>query len=70
MSTDDTTPARKEWVKAAYSPNGTMVTVSLQQGNASAKATVKAYTSSIKKGVTEARGIAERMLNDLLEAIQ
>lgn len=66
---DDTTPARKEWVKAAYSPNGTMVTVSLQQGSASSRATVKAASTRIKHGVAEARGIAERMLNDLLEAI-
>lgn len=69
MSNDPSAPARKEWVKASYSPNGTTVTVSLQQGNASAKATVKAYSTGIPKGVAEARGIAGRMLDDLLEAI-
>lgn len=66
---DPQVPARKEWVKAAYSPNGTMVTVSLQQGNASARATVKAASTRVKHGVAEARGIAERMLTDLLEAL-
>lgn len=66
---DTEKPERKEWVKASYSPTGTTVTVSLQEGHASAKATVKAYSTGIKKGVTEARGIAGRMLDDLLEAI-
>lgn len=69
MSDAPQAPERKEWVKAAYSPTGTTVTVSLQQGPASARATVKAYSTGIKKGVDEARGIAGRMLDDLLAAI-
>lgn len=64
------TPARKEWVRAAYSPTGTMVTVTLQQGNASARATVKAASTRMKYGMAEARGIAGRMLDDMLEALE
>lgn len=64
---DDQTPARKEWVKASSSPSGTMVTVTLQQGNASAKATVKTASTRVKYGKAEARSIAARMLADLLE---
>jgi hypothetical protein len=67
VNNDTTAPARKEWVKAAYSPNGTMVTVTLQQGNASARATVKAASTRIREGKSEARDIASRILEQLLD---
>jgi hypothetical protein len=58
----------KEWVRAAKPASGpTVVTVTLQDGNLTAKWSVKAY-DNIKGGVTEARAYAHKALAELREA--
>lgn len=58
----------KEWLSVKHSPKQTTVTVSLQEGNLSVRWTVKAYTTTIKAGVKEAREYAEKALADLRAA--
>ena len=62
-------PEGKEWVKVSHSANGvTVVTVTLVEGNLSARWSVKSFTSGIKAGVEEARTRAHQALTDLREA--
>ena len=58
----------KEWLKVSHSPSGTVVTCTLQQGNVTAKWTVKAYESTIKQGVGDARAGAKKALAQVQEA--
>lgn len=59
----------KEWVRAARPAKGlTVVTVTLQQGNISAKWSTHAF-GKIKEGVAEARKQALIMLDELSEAL-
>lgn len=60
----------KEWVKFSYAPRNCSATVSLVQGNHSARWTVKAYAGGIKAAVKEARKAAHAALGELREAIQ
>lgn len=60
---------RKEWVRFAHSPTMTTITVTLQEGNVTAKYTAKTYLSAIKGGVTEARAGADQALTELQEAL-
>lgn len=58
----------KEWVRAAKPAAGpTVVTVTLQDGNLTAKWSTKAY-DNIKAGVTDARTNAHKVLEQLREA--
>jgi hypothetical protein len=59
----------KEWVKAARPANGPMVvTVTLVDGNLTAKVAVKAY-GNIQQGVREARSAALAALEELRQAL-
>lgn len=59
----------KEWVKAAKPAHGpTVVTVTLVDGNLTAKWSVKSY-SNIQAGVREARSAAQKALAELREAL-
>jgi hypothetical protein len=59
----------KEWVRASRPANGrTSVTVTLQEGNLTAKWTALTDSSRIKEAVTEARRFANVMLDELREA--
>ena len=59
----------KEWVKVAKPVNGpAVVTVSLVDGNLSARWSVKAF-NRIKDGVVEARAGATAALEQLREAV-
>lgn len=60
----------KEWVKATHRPGMTTVTVTLQQGNLSARYTVIAPSTRIKEAVIEARTAAKRFLDDLRAAVE
>jgi hypothetical protein len=60
----------KEWVKFARGANGKrVVTVSVQEGNLSARWSTVAYTT-IKAGVADARKEALAALAELKEAMQ
>lgn len=60
---------RKEWVRVSHTPSGTLVTVTFMEGNVSVKWSVKAYTSTLKAGLAEARAGAEKALGQLQEAL-
>lgn len=65
---------RREWVRVSHSPGAsgagrTTVTVTLQEGNLTAKWAVKTYANTIKAGVLEARKEADRALTELQEAV-
>lgn len=63
---------RKTWVKASHTPSGTLVTVTVVEGAASAKWAVKAGAipvGSIKRAVKKARAAAEALLDELQEAM-
>jgi hypothetical protein len=64
-----TSEQTKEWLKVSHSPSGTMVRVSLVEGNLAASWTVKSYASTIKPAVLEARKGARKALVDLREAM-
>lgn len=58
----------KEWIKVVRFINGpTVVTVTLVEGNLTAKASVKAY--KIKVAVQEARDQASEFLREMREAV-
>lgn len=59
----------KEWFSVAHGPKSTTVTCSVQDGNLSVRWTVKAYASTIKTGVAEARKGAHRAMSELKEAV-
>ena len=62
--------AVKEWVKAAKPVNGpTVVTVTLVDGNLTAKWSVKAY-GNIKAGVAEARTKADAIVGEARERVE
>jgi hypothetical protein len=64
------TPEVKEWVKVATDAAGvTQVSVSLTQGNLSAKWAMKAFSVSLKTDVKRARTQARRHLSTLRQAI-
>lgn len=61
---------RKEWFNVSHSANGnTAVTCTVQEGSLSVKWSVKAFTSTIKHGVEEARKGAYEALAELKEAL-
>ena len=59
----------KEWVKVVHAAGRTNVTVTLVDGNLTARWSVKCYASTIKQGVAEARAAAEKALQELREAV-
>jgi hypothetical protein len=59
-----------EWVRVSHAADKTTVTVTLVEDNLTAKWSVKCYTSTIKKGVAEARKLATSALADLREAME
>lgn len=59
----------KEWVRFSRGHNGqTVVTVTLQEGNLTAKWSTRAF-GKIRDGVKEARSQASRALTELREAV-
>lgn len=59
----------KEWFSVTHTPKATSVKCSIQEGNLSVSWTVKAYASTIKTGVEEARKGARRAMSELKEAV-
>lgn len=59
----------KEWVSLKHSPTGTLVTVSLVQGNRSVKWTEKASVLNPKTALKRARTQAREMLAALETAM-
>lgn len=63
-------PQHKEWLRVSHGANNTTsVTVTLVEENLSVKWSVKTYTSTIAKGVAEARAGARKALAELQAAL-
>lgn len=58
----------KEWIKASRSPNGALVTVTVQDGNLTARWTEKTSLSSIEESVRVSRRQAKKILAQLRTA--
>lgn len=60
----------KEWLRVAHAANNTTsVTVTLVEGNLTAKWSVKTHTPTIREGVKEARSWARKALDELQAAL-
>lgn len=60
---------RKEWVRVSHAAGKTNVTVTISEGNLTARWSVKTFAGAIKVGVLEARAGAEKAITDLREAL-
>lgn len=63
-------PEQKLWLSAKHSPTGTTVTATIQEGNLTARWTVKAFGSTVKTAVPQAKAGAAKAIEALREGLE